>query len=526
MSGVRLGNLPDLGALADGSVLAGATGAGGVGKYTASRLLTYVYSPNRAAASVMAYGAVGDGVADDTAALQAALTDQLCIYLPPGTYKTTAALTLRAGQTIIGAGRGAVVKPSTASQTTFSMTAGALTIGNLNLANFTIQAAAANVTGIGAALISDITVRDVQFLGCLYNVNIDQGYHHLVEGCAARPSGAFKAGQYRFASSSDSAYCFWPTLRDCKTHTEDEMGSTVGSQNPCVYLRRCVGGQVDGFVASRLQAPTPNTVTAILIENDCQGCKVINGLSHGASVGVLFQPGSGVAVAPGYCTVVNHDVDFFSTAGVFVAGSASASSSDIIIRGCQITAPQGASVPCVSVSRCFRPMVLGNVLDQYGATAGDGVVFSDVNGGVISENTINKMSLGIFFDSALHPVVNTLVQANSVLSCTTAISGDLTGAGTGTNRLRNNLGLNPQGITVTTPAVPASDAYITNTTGVDCLVYCYGGNGVTIGINGITTGVLFSPAGGEPKGGNAFLPAGASIGLHYGSAPTWVWIAT
>ena len=48
--------------------------------------------------NVLDYGATGDGVTDDTAALQAAINasaaSDVCIYVPAGTYKITSELTI------------------------------------------------------------------------------------------------------------------------------------------------------------------------------------------------------------------------------------------------------------------------------------------------------------------------------------------------------------------------------------------------------------------------------------------------
>lgn len=53
--------------------------------------------------NVKDYGAVGDGTTDDTAAIQAALANNKEVYIPNGTYKTTATLTINIrGQKIIG----------------------------------------------------------------------------------------------------------------------------------------------------------------------------------------------------------------------------------------------------------------------------------------------------------------------------------------------------------------------------------------------------------------------------------------
>jgi hypothetical protein len=57
-------------------------------------------------ASVKTYGAVGDGVTDDTAAFNNALASSTAIYIPPGTYKITSTLAVPNNTMLYGAGRG------------------------------------------------------------------------------------------------------------------------------------------------------------------------------------------------------------------------------------------------------------------------------------------------------------------------------------------------------------------------------------------------------------------------------------
>lgn len=56
---------------------------------------------NGSAANVLDYGAVGDGVADDTAAVQAALNQTGTVYVPKGFYKITSTLTLSSNTTLV-----------------------------------------------------------------------------------------------------------------------------------------------------------------------------------------------------------------------------------------------------------------------------------------------------------------------------------------------------------------------------------------------------------------------------------------
>ncbi len=78
------------------------TGATSLQSSTAADVANYVLT------SVKAYGAKGDGVTDDTAAIQAAINSGLSVYFPPGVYRTTATLTVQApqndGQILRGAG--------------------------------------------------------------------------------------------------------------------------------------------------------------------------------------------------------------------------------------------------------------------------------------------------------------------------------------------------------------------------------------------------------------------------------------
>ena len=64
-----------------------------------------VYDKLDDVASVRDFGAIGDGVADDAPAFQAAVDAQQCIYVPPGTYRLASTVTVKPRRRIVGSGR-------------------------------------------------------------------------------------------------------------------------------------------------------------------------------------------------------------------------------------------------------------------------------------------------------------------------------------------------------------------------------------------------------------------------------------
>lgn len=69
---------------------------------------------NRGCISAKEYGAVGDGVTDDTEALERAFADaarmHVALYIPSGTYMTRRPLTLKSGMEIYGDGNSTIIK--------------------------------------------------------------------------------------------------------------------------------------------------------------------------------------------------------------------------------------------------------------------------------------------------------------------------------------------------------------------------------------------------------------------------------
>lgn len=99
--GVRIVDMPDLGAVNDSSSVVGERA--GSGRFSATAFRSYVLADSLNVKRQ--FGAVGNGVADDTAALSAAFASGQSLYFPAGTYNVTGPLTVHCvGQRIEGDG--------------------------------------------------------------------------------------------------------------------------------------------------------------------------------------------------------------------------------------------------------------------------------------------------------------------------------------------------------------------------------------------------------------------------------------
>lgn len=68
------------------------------------------YLSSREIATPQDYGAYGDGIVDDTVALNTALQENNAVFLPPGTYRTTAPVVVPYGRMLFGAGDVSVIQ--------------------------------------------------------------------------------------------------------------------------------------------------------------------------------------------------------------------------------------------------------------------------------------------------------------------------------------------------------------------------------------------------------------------------------
>lgn len=208
--------------------------------------------------SVKDFGAVGDGAADDTAAIQAAIdsfaTGNGVVIFPKGTYKTTSTLTISQHRIhLVGDGRWVtvIVFAPTANDTAIEFSKGALVLYQCSLSGMTFSSSDTTYEklALDAVDVSAFTVRDV-VVGPEWN------------GGASKSIGIRCRGREASRFDGIELYCDRPLVIATNPNATLDIDHfhfsnlyiqvPAASANPCVEIQTGVGlSQVtfDGFQA-------------------------------------------------------------------------------------------------------------------------------------------------------------------------------------------------------------------------------------------------------------------------------------
>ena len=459
-------------------------------------------------ASVKDFGAIGNGTADDTTAIQNAVNSPAtAVWFPPGSYKITSTITLRAGTSLLGAGNASQIVAATVNMTMFAF-GGPTAHIDVNGLYLTSSVAASGAIGF-KFVTSDFTrVTNCTFAGLLSNITYDRGTFHLVANClslgTASPNN--KAGSLNITSSSDASYVFAVKVTN---YIVKNIGN--GVQAPAVYVRRGVGVHLVNIDVNDMGG-----ANAVVFENDCQGCKLSSSIFANVSIGVFFSVGAGIVVSPSFTIVSSVDIDQPSFAGVYLGAA-----NWVTVTACNITAGPVTNVPGVVLTGgSSNNSITNNTIQGFSTGAGNAVSV----GGTCANNLIsnNRVDNCLFFIGWSGTPTGTMV-VNNLLTLTAggAAYNTITNAGVNTV-VRGNYGDNRAGLLTVpgAPAFPASGGGVLNPGFVDATVYINsnGGSITNIAVQNQTTGFI----GGQPYY-TVRVPAGGVIAVTYTGSPLWKW---
>lgn len=460
--------------------------------------------------SVKDFGAVGDGITDDTSAIQAAFTyagtlSKACmVRFPSGTYLISSGFSLPLNTSVDGDGRGTTrILVNSDNISVFSCTNITSTNAGIVIRNLSILSAKANTIGINFTLANKTLIQGIEFAGCSINISIDRGKIHQISDIISTGYSTNPFGLFKLFSSVDTDYIYNANLQDVIFYNSATGMNTTAAPS-AIYVRRGVSCYFHHIAADSMLDNTIGTANFIIVENDSQGCKFSDIIGVYCSIGVTIQQGSGVAVSPYATEFDNVDIDQPTVAAISViSGSAT------VWNGGMITARGGF--------QGINAIVLGS-----GATITsiNNAVISGFNSGsngsaIFFNGCSNIMIRGCMIDSCFNGVVfssgsNIRIFDSQFTSCINKFAGTPGAVG---NWFSQNSGFNP--IAVSTPSIPASTGTVLNQTGVRCSINIFGGSVSGITVNGVSTGLT---------SGTFELAPGDSIQLFYSSAPSWTWI--
>ena len=219
-AGTIIQTLDNVGGGVDGATLAGSGGSALIGFLQAGSgaVLRTAQSKMRDTVSVKDFGAVGNGVADDTAAIQLALNSGAkLVYAPNANYKLTASLTIPEGVTLKGDGKAATTLTCSANFTPIVMQ----NVNDAGLEGVLISASAAQTAAIillsaSSQTIARCVIRDVQcsgnatdfpFISLFSTTGAYGNWGHLFDDVSVSGCGTVFRAETTFANSWINSVC-------------------------------------------------------------------------------------------------------------------------------------------------------------------------------------------------------------------------------------------------------------------------------------------------------------------------------
>jgi parallel beta-helix repeat protein len=384
--------------------------------------------------SVLDFGAIGDGVADDSAAIQAAVdATNGSVYFPPGTYRLKTAITLKSDITLFGDGEPSVLlKDAAATGLTRDMifrSVGTSTIQDVNFERLKFTTEQSSVSPSTQSMINfdggniyDITIRD-----CIF------------DNATSYANCAF----FKSAAGYNVANVFFLNNRvnQCPRMAIEVINHDNGSNYNASFI------VVQGNYISNcdfgvsLSGPVQNSIVSNNHFQNCSlygvelvgvsGCVVDSNVFTGVFTNLISSSGSGVYPAGRGIVISNNTTNGSATGKVLLnnAGAATVSGNNFILSnrmeisgsfsdGCLITGNRIITGGNYAIICDNSPnhIIQGNVLDNSASAANFATVRafnSGSTGIVLRENEITQGTGGVPYDESSGGSFN-LVRGNIV----------------------------------------------------------------------------------------------------------------
>lgn len=469
--------------------------------------------------NVKDYGAVGNGVNDDTAAIQAAINAAASgsggggvVFVPSGSYIISSPLNMSTNN----------MRLQGSQESTLYIGASFSGSQLINITGQTCSVCDMNIRGVSTTYTSNPAAQGIQITssrGCLIrdvvfsyingygvqstsgasisndNTNIDNvhiysskaGFHILGNAGSGNDQVSYISNCNCDFIQNGDCYFFEDAFDFVCTNIYGNC--TAGSGNSIHIKGNCIALYFENMDLGPY--PGPSTGSIILVESGPNGTPskigFCNGIVEGGTNNIQITAGQLISIA-------NLDIFNAGTIGINISGSSDA----IVISGCKFSVNGSTGS---SGKYDFQSSSSGKVLLQ-------GNNFSTPNG--TGAGQINNV---------INATAGQVTVQNNVFEGTGFTTSNI--FNNFPYMIHNNTGYNPLGI-ITPPAVPSSGVATTQKP-FDCMVYVKGGTLTAINVSGVSTGISAAASSGAVH--SIFVPAQATISITYSVAPTWVWQA-
>jgi parallel beta-helix repeat protein len=252
---------------------------------------TTVQAKLRQTVSVKDFGAVGNGIVDDTTTIQAALNASLCVELPEGTY-VVSNLTLRSGQTLKGCGRSSVLSVKAGTTGTVVGVVGtdfnAGRLDNVKLQDFSIVGSSSAANGVRFENVSRGSAVNLYITGCNDGVKMERVELVDFTECQMLSNGAYGVNATR---DSDAFLNSWVSFTNCIINGNVSGGVLLQDTASPVFVNTKVINNFDFGVQAQVKASKIGTVRCTYFQ--MTACDIDS--NHNASIRLYNQANFSIA---------------------------------------------------------------------------------------------------------------------------------------------------------------------------------------------------------------------------------------
>ncbi|MEZ2417480.1 glycosyl hydrolase family 28-related protein [Luteibacter sp. RCC_6_2] len=384
-------------------------------------------------ANVMDFGAVGDGIHDDTAAIQTAISSLSAtgggVYLPPGTYVVSSTIALIPNLTLSGFGSKSVkILPKTTGITVLQYLSDSSQPANISIHGLEVDCTSVpDITGINCRLSDHLSVTEVIFSGCSYSIQLDRCRYVEIQNCISRGSPWNKAGTLKLFSATVTEY-----IHEVKVTNYHAINIGNGIANGhAIIVHRGVANLIDGFLLN--DGHVGGDVHAVGFYGDCQGCKVSNSGVGACAGGIFFGKDiyfSSNSIVPSFAVISSVDIDQPQVAGIWMAAC-----NWITILGGNFTSSNANTSATGILVQTGSMITISNVTIN-GFSNGNGVLIgAGVSNITVSQCQVDQCGTGLGVVNGNGR--NLSLMGNRLTGNTNAILFGATGGG---SLVRNNIG--------------------------------------------------------------------------------------